>query len=116
MSRVITSPVKRWPGTVTLADPLTFPQYIAWMDAVEAAQGDKETLTVSDAAFLPRVTAAILPGICACIEAHDLKGLPPILVVETFPATPRIASGRLIAWLIGEINLLMQEAEDLPNE
>ena len=98
MGRVVTSPVKRWAGTVTLADPLTFPQFIAWRDAVLSAQqhaGDS-------LAYM----AALLPGLLACVEKWELKGFDP----TAFPATPRDSSNKLLAFLLREISAIANEA------
>lgn len=117
MGKTITSPVKRFSGSVTLADPLTYPQYIAWLDAVEAAGKIKtDGLTVGDIAATPRLTAAMLPGVCACVEQWAIAGLPAVVTPDTFPATPRVSSVRLLVWLIGEISALVSAVDDIPNE
>lgn len=115
MSKVITSPVKRWPGTVTLSDPLTFPQVFAFEDANEAVQaevnnGAKDDLSVA------RVSWLILPGVLSCVEAWNLKDFPAAPTVDTFPATPKLSRAYLIAWLVREITALYREAEESPNE
>jgi hypothetical protein len=98
MGRVLTSPVKRWAGTVTLADPLTFPAYIAWRDAVLNAQ--------QHAGDHLAYTAALLPGLLACVEKWDLQGFTP----DPFPATPRDSSNKLLTWLLREISAIANEA------
>jgi hypothetical protein len=110
MPKIITSPVKRWPGTVTLLDPIPFPAYNAWTDAIEAAQVKKENLTTLDAAIIPELAQALLPGIMAMVIKWDLAGLENV-TVATFPAAPRQPSIRLLVWLIGEIVTLVN-AED----
>lgn len=102
MGRTITSPVKRWPGTVTLAEPLTFPQFIAWKDAITGAP--------ERAADYARYNAALLPGVCACVERWNLEGLGP-LSPETFPATPPADADRLLGWLTREINQIVLGAD-----
>lgn len=110
MSKIITSPVKKWPGTVVLSDPLTFPQLFAFEDAINAVREGAEGMTNDKADGL------LLPGILACVEEFQLTGFPAHPTFETFPSTPRIASNRLIAWLAKEITALYQEAETVPNE
>lgn len=100
MSKVITSPVKRWPGSVTLADPLTFPQFIAWRDAVRAASEHRGDLL--------RYSEALLPGVRACVEKWELANFKP----DPFPATPRQSSDRLLAWLVREINAIASAGDD----
>jgi hypothetical protein len=86
MSRVIQSPVKKWAGSVTLADPLTFPAFIAWNDAMRDAHQYRAT-DEKPGDYL-RYSAAVLPGILACVEKWELKGFSP----DPFPATPRDSS------------------------
>ena len=100
MGRVVTSPVKRWAGTVTLQEPLTFPAYIAWSDAVRSAAEHRDDYL--------RYTAALLPGILACVEKWELQGFSP----DPFPATPRKSSDQLVAWLVREIRVVASEDED----
>jgi hypothetical protein len=103
MGKVIPSPVKKWPGTVTLADPLTFPQYIAWRDALQAAQPLRDDYL--------RYCDALVPGLLACVEKWELQGFsaPP------WPATPRDSSDKLLAWLVREIGAVANEVgEDDP--
>lgn len=103
MSRVITSPVKKFPGTVTLADPLNFLQAAAFEKSLADMRelGENATQTEAD--------AAMIPGITACIEAWELAGVNGFI-----PATPRRASMQLIAWLVGEIAKLYQDADAVP--
>ena len=108
MSKVITSPVAKWPGTVTISDPLTLPQAIAVehaINAVMALEGASQRV----------VNYTLLPGICQCVEAWNLEGLGA-LTAETFPATPRKASAELAAWLVNEVTALYKDAEEIPNE
>ena len=98
MGRVLQSPVKRWAGTVTVADPLTFPQFIAWRDAVLSAQQHADDHLA--------YTAALVPGLLACVEKWDLKGFSP----SPFPATPRDSSNKLLAFLLREIGAIANEA------
>jgi hypothetical protein len=124
MSKIIVSPVEHWPGSVTLADPLTFPQYMAWRRAVLAAGEAKAKLppvegqeagvfSVAEAALQDEISLEMLPGICACVEKWDLAGLGQ-LTPETFPASPRLAAGSLIAWLAGQISMLIAGEEAIP--
>lgn len=109
MSKVVTSPVKRWPGTVTLAEPLSFPQFAAWNEAAIAAQA-----VIERKGYQHEFDAAMLPAIRACVEAWDLTG-PGAPTRDFYPATPRRASEALTAWLIGEISRIATEADEVPN-
>ena len=111
MSKVITSPVKKYSGTVTLAYPLTYPQYAAWRKAIDnLPDGVKWGEVVTDDALV----LAMLPGVCACVETWGLAGMGDHVTPDTFPATPRLASARLLIWLIGEINQIIAEEDDSP--
>lgn len=107
MSKVITSPVRKWPGTVTLAEPMTFPQYIAWRDAMKQAQA--YLTEKGEAAMQAEYDQILLAGLRPCVEAWGLNsGFTP----EPFPATPRAASSKLIAWLIRETSAIANAADD----
>ena len=128
MPKTITSPVRRWPGTVILSDPLSIPQTIAFEDALNKSQADakergdivriknskgKESEVANAASG--RYRLIILDGILPCVEGWQLDGLPETLTKDTFPGTPRIPSVELIAWLVEEISKLFIEANDVPN-
>ncbi len=121
------SPVKRWPGSVTLPDYLTWPQVKAWTAAEAEADrliaearaagrvkqlGEREVLTAADTA---NVRMAWLPGVCAIVGDWRLSGLDAV-TPETFPATPPRSAAKLLTWLIDSISRLFDEEEDAPNE
>ncbi len=116
MTKILTSPVKRFSGTVELSDPLTFPQYMAWSKAVQAASEQRDKLTAITVGYDDIVTEVMLPAILQCIEAWHIAGVPEKPTVETFPATPRMSAGRLIAWLAGEIGAVISEEDEEKNE
>lgn len=106
MSKTILSPVAKWKGSVTLSDPLTFPQSIEFEDAIKKAAeitGD-----------IARYHAALIPGICACVEKWELEGLSNVSA-DNFPSTPRLSAVKLISWLVTEIGALYSEGEEIPN-
>ncbi len=110
MSKILTSPVKKWPGTVTLASPLLPAQYSAWKIASRnalALQEDKETRDNDD------IMAALVPGICACIEQVELAGITS-LTPENFPQTPRKAWQELVLWLMGEVTREVRGDDEIP--
>jgi len=126
MSKVLTSPVKKWPGTITIPDYLTIPQAMAWEEAFDNARSllpecepfkTGEKLTVKQIETINDQTSskwanAILPGILACVESWNLEGFDP----NKFPATPKTSRVILITWILGEITKLYNEAEEVPNE
>lgn len=109
MSKTITSPVKNYPGTVKLFDPLTFPQAIAFEDSLKNARDERESKDYT------RIWYAQVPGILACVEEWHLGGgFPETPALDNFPSTPRRAVAQLIAWLVKEISCLYQESEEVP--
>lgn len=110
MSKLLTSPVKRYPGTVQLSEPMSMPQYFAFRDA----RNEAAKFAGADDADWAELQQAMLPGIMACVEKWELEGLniPP----ETFPSSPRMASIRLCTWLFDEIAKIFVDEEELPNE
>ena len=114
MPKVITSPIPYFGGSVTLAAPLNFPQFIAWQDALECAK-EAGGVNVGDLALNARVTLAVLPGVLACVDKWEIRNLPSDPALDTFPATPRAEVFALVAWLIPEIMRVVTEAESVPN-
>jgi hypothetical protein len=111
LSKRITSPSQRWPGSVVLFDPLTLPQALAWEKAVRHTQQLGEDITLTD------INYAMLPGICACVEKWELEGLDQV-IPESFPASPRKDSIALCSWLIKEVTAVYigEEEKADPNE
>ena len=109
MSKVITSPVKRFSGTVTLQDPLYYPQDMAMREALAAAKA------LGQEATLLEYNHAMLAGILKCVEECNLKDVLPHPTADTFPTTPGESATRLTAWLIAEVVKLYQEGDEIPN-
>ena len=111
MSLTVKSPIKRFPGEVVFNDPLTFPQSIAFQDAVTQGK-DQETDTRAD---LYEYIKIMVPAIAGCIESHTLDGV--VMKPDQFPSTPNVSAQELLGWLTMQIVALHQEAEpDDPNE
>jgi hypothetical protein len=110
LSKVITSPVKRFSGTVVLSDPLTYPQVFAWEDTLEDSRTEEATKDVR------RQIYSLLPGILACVEEWHLKGVPEHPTRDTFPATPNDPATELATWLVHSISELYEEADNVPLE
>lgn len=102
MPKTITSPSEKWPGTVTLRDPLYLPQVAAF----EAGLAQAAELPAG--ASLMAFFGAVMPGVYACIERFDLQGWEA-QSPERFPATPREEVVKLGAWLVAEVRALYQE-------
>ncbi len=111
MSKVVTCPVARFPGTVTLSDPLTYPQSIAFAQALN----DIDELPTGTRQELYDFVKIMVPAIAQCVEQCDIDGVE--LKAELFPSTPNIAAQKLLAWLTEEVLALFRDAEpDDPNE
>jgi len=111
MSKRITSPIKRWAGSVTIADPLTLPQAEAFEACLELQKIDGENKFV----FLTVKDKQRLPGVLACVEKWELENFPNDVTLDTFPFSPRGASHKLIEWIYDEIfNIYIGELE-VPN-
>ena len=131
MSKVITSPVKKWSGTVTISDPLSLPQAVKFQQAIRDAAAlmrkalveagidvklEKAKKTDFDKVRLSTLQVNEVYGeaILDCVEEWNLEGIenPP----EYLPGTPGISAGKLSSWLIKEITALFKEDEEVPNE
>ena len=105
MSKVIKSPVKKWPGNITISDPLTFPQ----VQAIEDAIGDDGEIKKLRGT---KLDARILPVVLMCVEKWDLENFTH----DPFPASPRVASSTLIAFVFNAILEVYTGEKDIPNE
>ena len=103
--KTITSPVKKFPGTVVIKDPLPYPDYIAWEKGL-LSEDDKAEITQGE------VEQALWSGVLAVVEKWELKNFDP----ENLPATPRVAVLNLLAWIVKEIGLIINEVEESPKE
>lgn len=103
--RIITSPVKRFPGTVVMPDALTFPQFIAWHKAINTsrpmggAEGAHE----------------IVKGLLVIVQEWHIENLPDPLTAENFPSTPTSSVSKLLAWLRDDVDNMLDEADEAPN-
>lgn len=109
MSKTITSPVKRFPGTVTLKDPLHYPQVIAFQRALDAAR------ELPAGSMQIEYNRALLPGVIAIVEDWNITGVDKHPTPDTFPMTPTQSAMRLAAWLIQEVSALFAE-DEIPND
>ena len=110
MSKTIKSPVKQWPGEVVLADPLTFPQILAFEDAIGQVKAAGNKITQA------RADGLTIPGIIPCVEEWRLVGFPAEVTEATFPASPRVPCTQLIIWMVKELTVLFKDSETIPND
>lgn len=113
MSKSITSPVEHFPGSVTISDPLTYPQFLAVQDGVKEVERYLET---GETLTQERMNYVYLPGLIGCVEKWKLDNFPEDVTADTFPGTPGVASGQLVAWLLSEIISLYTDADEVPED
>lgn len=99
MARIVQSPVSRFPGSVTLADPLTLPQVIALEDAFDQQEAQQQ----AGQRYRSRLFQPYVPVICSVVVEWNLENFPKTVTPETFPSSPRGATADLIEWLALEI-------------
>lgn len=106
MSKTVISPIERWAGTVTIADPLTLPQAQLIEHAMQPPEVEGEKI------WLSTIDANKLPAVQACVEKWELQNFTP----DPFPASPRVDSHRLMDWIFAEILTVYMGEAVVPNE
>ena len=124
MPKIVISPVDRFPGTVTLSDPLTMPQVVAIDECLlsrkkyfeeKDIEGQRGYVLKTDT-FWSKPDSVALDAIFTCVEEWALKNIPEKVTAENFPGSPRAASKALIDWLINEILAVYSGEAEIPNE
>ena len=111
MSKVITSPLQRWAGEVTISDPLTLPQAHLIEEGLTPPEGGEDGRI-----WFTVIDGKQLPAILACVEKWNLSNFPESVTAENFPASPRVDSHKLIDWLFSEIRKVYFGEVEVPNE
>ena len=104
MGKEIKSPVKKFPGSVILKDPLPFPDFITYEK--ELANSGVEGITEGEREL------CLFAAIFVIVESWDIKDFD----CENPPATPRTPVIKLLTWLIEEIGKMINGVEDIPKE
>ena len=99
MSKAIQSPVRRFPGSVTLYDPVPYPNFIEWEKAIRVEGADLEKQLI------------MWGGVKAMVEKWEIAEFD----IEKPVATPRVAVINLLSWLVTEIGKIINEVEESPN-
>lgn len=110
MPKVIASPSKRWPGSVTLYDPLTLPQVEAIETALAENRGREET------SIPAKFDRSYIPAFIACVEVWNIQDFPNPPALETWPLSPRRDASVISSWLLTEILRIYNGEMDIPNE
>lgn len=109
---VITSKIKRFPGTVAMPDFLTLPQVLAFEAVNEEVRAMRDT---GQELSLSKVNAITLPFILKIVTEWKISGMENHPTIDNFPATPRLASAQLIAWVMGAVTELYIGEVEIPN-
>ena len=94
-----------------IADPLTIPQ----AQAIEAGMTRPEE-GADGRVWLSVIDGMQLPAIFACVEKWELANMPDPLTMDSFPASPRVDSHKLIDWLFAELRTVYFGELEIPNE
>lgn len=111
MSKVLNSPIERWSGSVTIADPLTIPQVRLIEEGLEVPKSNEDGKFLSS-----ELDVKQLPAIFACVEKWELANMPKDLTADNFPASPRKDSHKLIDFIFREIVKVYVGELEIPNE
>ncbi len=109
MPKVITSPLQRWAGEVTISDPLTLAQAHLIEDGLTQPEGEGGRI------WFTVIDEKQMPAILACVESWNLTNFPEKVTAENFPASPRGDSHKLIDWLFSEIRKVYFGEAEVPN-
>ena len=108
--KIIESPVARFPGSITLYDPITYPQLIEWRDnntKFYECFNNKDKKIFEGEQFAWK-------AIFAVSEEVTIKGFES-RDVDKIPSTPLSLIDELLAYLIGEIRKYIAKEEEVPN-
>lgn len=108
--------ITAWPGYVILPDALNYPQLLAWHDAIDEMADVQDDLTWTAAAANPRTAQYIVKALCSIVREWHLTGLPERVSVESFPATPRVQSALLVAWLGSVLGAMFNGSQETPEK
>jgi len=115
MSKVITSPIARWSGSITIANPITEAQAIEIERTLavikEADERVDEKSNFKDLQHALNKSAK-LRVVLVCVEKWELKDF----TVDPFPFSPKGDSDKLITFLFDEILAVYEGDAFIPNE
>lgn len=114
--KVVTCPVKRFEGTVTLCDPMTFQMVAKWEEVIATLRGIQK-----DAGGYAEIEKSLYPLVVEMVEAWNLANILPNVTAANFPnASPGTGAASihaLIGWLITECQKVYNGNEEVdPNE
>ena len=113
IGKIINSPNEHFTGTVELYDPLTYPQVVAYQEAIAEVQS---LIADNGEVSMMKLRLTLLPSILDCVSKWKLANIPKRPTVKTFPATPIIDATLLWEWLQEELNSLLVGVNEVPKE
>ncbi len=122
MAKVIESPVKKWPGKITISDPLSMIQVLALeevvneRDAYHKNGASEEGDEAVNGHSMIKSRSLLIPALIGCVESWDLEGLDKPNGIEDWPGSPLKESGELINWMFTEIWALLELSTEVPND
>ena len=118
MGKIAECPVKRFKGTVTLRDPMTFQMVARWEEALQVLRAAPK----DDAGRYAEIEQTLYPLVIEMVEEWNLSNISDgKMTAENFPnakaGTSAASIHSLIAWLINECQNVYNGNEDGdPNE
>lgn len=109
---IITSPVKKFPGTVEIYNQLTLPQ----VELIEECFDNLPSMKEGGVVALTSLDKPRLAAILACVKEWKLENYPVPTSMETFTLSPRRATHQLIDYIFNHILLVYNGEIDIPNE
>jgi len=109
MSKTVKSPIEVLPGSITISQPVLYPQYVKYrrlMGESDQAHEDGDNVAQEYKAWA---------AVCACLDAFDVPGFEN-RDPEQFPASPRRAVVDLLLWALSEVNKVITGEETVPND
>jgi hypothetical protein len=109
MPKIITSTIKRFPGSVTLPDYLTISQARAWEACIDAAQALRaQNISKSSVEYI----AVWEPGINAVVQEWSLTGFSH----DPIQTTPRAAVFDVVLLIMDAITEMYVGEANVPND
>jgi hypothetical protein len=112
MGKTVTSKIKRFPGTVTLRDPMTYDLVAKWEEAIQIIQSS----STGKAEKYALIERTLFPLFVELVEKWELTNVLPGVTRENFPnATPGTSAASihaLIGWLMNECQSIYDGNED----
>lgn len=103
---VITSPVKRYPGTVELPDAFSWDQLARWATDISAIPDTAPTLAM---------VKYQLEAVCNLGLTWHLAGIAESPSISDIPTKPLIPAVELAGWLMREVGRAIYAEEGSPN-